>query len=140
LRFRKLPRRGVFTPRLVLFIAPLQPVAYRDDRMQTIRAILDWVNGAFERPLVGLPLRMIFTCSWHRIHGALVAMGMAMATGGSLLGYREGWWLGVLVAGPSVMCVGLWFLLAPALALLEWVSGYQTYRAEQAAAPDSPRS
>ena len=42
--------------------------------MRTVNALFEWLERAFERPLVGIPLRMIFTCSWHRIHGALVAM------------------------------------------------------------------
>jgi hypothetical protein len=62
----------------------------------------------------GLPLRMIFLCSWHRVHFAAIALGVAVVAAGKLTGVPWLGFVGVCVAAPSVVCL----LLFPVLAIL----------------------
>jgi hypothetical protein len=93
--------------------------------MRTVRRLLDWINRAFERPLVGLPLRMVFLCSWHRIHFTVIAAMGALAGLAWLIDRAPGWWLAGALAAPSAACIAMLFPLGLSLLFLEWVSGYQ---------------
>ena len=62
----------------------------------------------------GLPLRMIFLCSWHRVHIAIITVGLACIGAGVMFDVA---WLrvaGKWVAAPSVVSL----LLLPVLAIL----------------------
>lgn len=61
----------------------------------------------------GLPLRMIFLCSWHRVHFAVIAVGAALLGIGALTRKAAIGVVGVCMAAPSIICL----LLLPVLAL-----------------------
>ena len=62
----------------------------------------------------GLPLRMIFLCSWHRVHFALMAVGAALVGTGAVTNKPPIGFVGVCIAAPSVLCV---VVLFPVLAI-----------------------
>jgi hypothetical protein len=53
----------------------------------------------------GLPLRMVFLCSWHRRHATLIAAGVPAG----LLGYdlSQPWLvtMAIITTGPSILCL-----------------------------------
>ena len=61
----------------------------------------------------GLPLRMVFLCSWHRVHFAAIAAGLGLMGIGALLRKAPLVFVGTCVAAPSVLCL----LLLPVLAV-----------------------
>jgi hypothetical protein len=62
----------------------------------------------------GLPLRMIFLCSWHRVHFVFMAVGAALMGIGALTHKPLIGFLGVCIAAPSTVCV---VVLFPVLAI-----------------------
>lgn len=62
----------------------------------------------------GLPLRIIFLCSWHRVHFALIGIGITCFGAGWLLHNTWLRLLGQWIAAPSMVCL----LLLPILAML----------------------
>lgn len=62
----------------------------------------------------GLPLRMIFLCTWHRVHFAVIAVGAALMGIGALTHKPAIGFVGVCIAAPSMLCL----VLLPVLAVL----------------------
>ena len=60
----------------------------------------------------GLPLRMIFLCSWHRVHFAVIAVGAALIAIGARTHKPPIGFVGVCIAAPSTICLFLLPVLA----------------------------
>jgi hypothetical protein len=94
--------------------------------MKFIHRFLDAVESCVDRPIVGLPLRMIVLCEWHRVHQWSIGIGFGTILLAKLLDWRDLGMLGVLTALPSATCL---MMLPPTvlfLLFLEWISGYRS--------------
>jgi hypothetical protein len=60
----------------------------------------------------GLPLRMIFLCSWHRVHFAFIAVGGGLIGVGALIHKPLVAFVGASIAAPSMLCLALLPVLA----------------------------
>jgi hypothetical protein len=73
-----------------------------------------FIESWMKRRYLGLPLRMILLCEWHRIHSGIIIGGLLICLIGKVLGYRPLAVGGFLIAAPSVFC----WCLFPAIAIV----------------------
>jgi hypothetical protein len=78
-----------------------------------------FMDAWVQRPIAGLPLRMIFFESWHRVHLCFFSAGIAASFLGRWIGVK---WLvaaGFSLALLSASCFGMLVLLVPLFLTLE---------------------
>jgi len=77
------------------------------------------IDKLIEKPLLGLPIRMVFLCSWHRLHTVLIFLGFLVICLSKLL--KNEWLeiIGEFILAPSALCFLLFFTLTPLFVLYE---------------------
>ena len=79
-------------------------------KLMNFDALMDkWM----ERPIAGLPLRMVFLCSWHRVHATIIFLAVVASLVLLNIGHRSAARITLLVATPSILCM----LLLPVLGI-----------------------
>lgn len=66
-----------------------------------------------QRPLAGLPVRMVFTCRWHVTHAWLIGIGFCIAMAGQCFQMPLLQIAGVVLVIPSLACFALLILALP---------------------------
>ena len=79
------------------------------------------IDALLEKPIAGLPLRMILLCSWHRIHWFFMFVGGVLYGVSKLFGFELLTKLGMLIAIPSCIFLGLFFVVAPSFLVISLV-------------------
>jgi hypothetical protein len=80
-----------------------------------------FIDAWIEHPIAGLPLRMIYLCEWHAVHGCLATAAGAILLPGLCLDNLSLIAVGVSLALPSLACFALWAASIPLLILLETI-------------------
>jgi len=76
----------------------------------------DFMEKWLERPILGLPLRMVLLCKWHRINAVVMLVGLLFMAGGWLLRVKPLMTVGLVISTPPFVCflllwpVGLLFM------------------------------
>ncbi len=94
-----------------------------------VHVFLDRLEALGERPLLGLPLRVIYCQHWHEAHAGFLTAGLVLLGLWWLAEWTSLLWLAGIVAGPSATCVVVLFpILAISFRLLDWGSSYSVAR------------
>jgi hypothetical protein len=89
------------------------------------------LDHLFERPVLGLPMRMIFMCYWHRIHAALIFLGIVLLILSRFFHVPILKTIGFLVGGPSMLCMALLPILAITFLAISKLGTRSQYNSEQ---------
>lgn len=89
------------------------------------------LDQLFERPVLGLPMRMIFLCSWHRIHAALIFLGIVLLILSRVFHAPVLKTIGFIVGGPSMLCMALLPILAITFLTISKLETRAKYNSEQ---------
>lgn len=66
-----------------------------------------FIDAWMLRRVWGLPLRMIFLCTWHRVHFVIISIGAALMGIGALTHKPAVRLIGACIAAPSTLCIAL---------------------------------